>query len=249
MSVQMNVVSNLQSLFNVMSTHQEVVLFPIGLEGENAINFFRFSNLLRRFCCIASFKMRNINERQFIYSVPVLALDHLPHLRETAFFVIAAPQKYRESVYQQLVQFGCKNVLLIGDEVQQEINSGLQNIYGSGQHLNWFMNYFYKQFLEMKYDMAEQNEICAMNYETFNPFRNRFRGKKVVIVATGPSLNNYKPIPHAIHIGVNFAWRNENLSLNYLVTNDNPSDELRKEMSSGFDKILKNWVGGFWLVL
>ena len=147
---------------------------------------------------------------------------------------MAVPPQQREAIYVYLKQFGCKNVLIIGDDAQNEVNISLQKIYSSGQHTNWYLSNLYNKLEEMRYYIAEQNEICAVNSRTFEPFRNKFRGKKVVIVATGPSSAQYKPIPNAIHIGINFAWKNDNVKLDYLFTNDNPVID---EMKKGFDKI------------
>ena len=56
-----------------------------------------------------------------------------------------------------------------------------------------------------------------------------------MIFATVPSSDYYKPLPDAIHIGLNFAWKKENIPLNYLFTTDNPA---MSEMEKGFEKIL-----------
>ena len=164
--------------------------------------------------------MPNVNARQFIYSIPVVQLDHLPHLRDTAVFIVAAPQQQRAIVFQMLIQFGCKNVLIVGDDTQAEAENNLQNTYKSGQHLNWYMESIYNKLEEMRYRIDEQAELCALNFQTFDPFRDKFRGKKVVIFATGPSCEYYEPIQDAIHIGINFAWKREDINFDFLFTRD-----------------------------
>ncbi len=49
------------------------------------------------------------------------------------------------------------------------------------------------------------------NRSTFFKYRNIFKGKEVVIVGAGPTLNNYTPIKNAIHIGTNKTYKKLNL--------------------------------------
>ena len=239
MSFTMKVVLDLSSLYNMINEHQEVILFPLGGEGNNLVELFRYMGFLEthRICCIATSKLPHENFRFFWYSVPQLQLDDLPHMRETSMFIIAAPPSQREPAYQYLLQFGCKNVFLISDAVQGEINNALQNIRNSGQFLAYMLENLQRKINELGERIDEQNEVCAVNSKLFEPFRNKFRGKKVVLVATGPSLEHYKPIPDAIHIGVNFAWRRDDLQLNYLFTNDGGTKSVREQLQEGFDKI------------
>ena len=100
------------------------------------------------------------------------------------------------------------------------------------------MNHFTEKITELEERIAEQNEVCAVNTRAFAEYRNRFRGKKIVIFASGPTSKYYKPIPGAIHIGMNFAWRREDIPLNYLFTVDgqiNKPGEVQVE--EGFDRI------------
>ena len=136
------------------------------------------------------------------------------------------------------MQFGFKNEILIGNNVYTEIRDTFNQLSASGQIANWYFNYFYNNITEMKYRIAEQNEVCAVNSRTFEPYRNKFRGKKVVILATGATSNYYKHIPDAIHIGVNFSWKKEKIALDYLFTNDGPTKKIREEMEQGFEKIM-----------
>lgn len=73
-------------------------------------------------------------------------------------------------------------------------------------------------------DIIHMNEYCLstafMHRETFLPFKNKHNGQEIVIVATGPSLNDYKPIPGAVHIGVNMSVKNDKVNLDYLFLQD-----------------------------
>lgn len=46
-------------------------------------------------------------------------------------------------------------------------------------------------------------KVSKINHNAFLPYKNKFIQKNVVICGNGPSLNIYKPIPNAIHIGCN----------------------------------------------
>ena len=67
--------------------------------------------------------------------------------------------------------------------------------------------------------LLRANEIAGVHYDTFSSYRHCYSGKKVVVLATGPTLNNYTPIEGAIHIGVNSAFES-NVRLDYLVVSD-----------------------------
>ena len=100
------------------------------------------------------------------------------------------------------------------------------------------MNHVVKKLREMEYRIAEQNEISAVHTETFGKYQNAFRGKKIVLVANGPTLNYYTPIPDAIHIGVNRAYYREDINFDYYFIGDrHPIMEDREDITLGFSRI------------
>lgn len=60
----------------------------------------------------------------------------------------------------------------------------------------------------------------ALHQKTFSRFKNIYHGKDIVIIATGPSLKEYVPIDNVITIGVNHAYKDNRLNLNYLFIQD-----------------------------
>ena len=62
---------------------------------------------------------------------------------------------------------------------------------------------------ELAYLVEEQNEVSTVNTKAFAKYRNCYRGRDVVIVATGSTLNMYQPIKGAVHIRVNTAYKNQ----------------------------------------
>ncbi len=59
-----------------------------------------------------------------------------------------------------------------------------------------------------------------LHQKSFAKYKNKFAGKNVVLVATGPSLNSFKPIKNAIYVGVNAAFLNKDLKFDYLFAED-----------------------------
>ena len=47
-----------------------------------------------------------------------------------------------------------------------------------------------------------------------------YQGKDIAVIATGPSLKEYIPLKNVINIGVNYAYKDERLKLDYLFVQD-----------------------------
>lgn len=62
------------------------------------------------------------------------------------------------------------------------------------------------------------NILCIKNLhsKTFPAFKDIHYGKEIVIVGTGPTLNNYKIKEDAIHVGLNNAFKNQNIKFDYV---------------------------------
>ena len=81
----------------------------------------------------------------------------------------------------------------------------------------FFGKYFRRDFVNtLRLDMIDILAAQKVQEETFKKYRNCNFGKDVVVVATGPSLEKYKPIQNALHIGMNSAALRENLKLDYI---------------------------------
>ncbi len=65
--------------------------------------------------------------------------------------------------------------------------------------------------------------VYSLHQSVFPKYKNMYQGRDVVIVATGPSLNDYAPIEGAVHIGVNRAFTCDKISLDYLFAIDYPN--------------------------
>ena len=68
--------------------------------------------------------------------------------------------------------------------------------------------------------VARAVSTCNMHRDSFLRFKNCNAGRDVVVVASGPSLARYVPIPGAVHIGVNTAIRFGKVQMDYVFIQD-----------------------------
>ena len=78
----------------------------------------------------------------------------------------------------------------------------------------------HKYLYEINRLNQENISTAIMHQKSFPQFKNINAGKDVVIVACGPTAADYTPIPNAVHIGVNRAFKLTNIKLNYLFIHD-----------------------------
>lgn len=75
-----------------------------------------------------------------------------------------------------------------------------------------------------------ENSLFALKYiytpaaaahpDVFRKYKNCHEGKDIVLVAAGPTLDLYTPLPGAVHMGVNRVYNASHVSLDYLVAID-----------------------------
>ena len=83
-----------------------------------------------------------------------------------------------------------------------------------------------KNFQYKLYDMQKSNiEAAAIHPPIFSEYKNKYCGRKIVIIGCGPSAIHYTPIKDAIHIGVNRAFKLPNINLDYLFVQDYMDEE------------------------
>ncbi|GHV20481.1 hypothetical protein FACS189494_04320 [Spirochaetia bacterium] len=87
-------------------------------------------------------------------------------------------------------------------------------------------------------------ELQRTHQETFARYKNCFHGKNVVLVATGPTLADFKAIDNAVYVGVNAAFMFEKVSLDYLFMQDYTGVKKYIEDSLNYkNKNLKRFYG------
>ena len=78
--------------------------------------------------------------------------------------------------------------------------------------------------LEWKMDrMMELIQATGMHQKAFGEYRGCFADREVVLLGTGPTLAKYKPIPGAVHIGVNQAFKRDDIAVDFLFIQDTRS--------------------------
>lgn len=68
--------------------------------------------------------------------------------------------------------------------------------------------------------LANLQRACVLHQKTFQKYKNINQGKDIVLIATGPSLNDFKPINEAIYVGVNKAFQYDKVKFDYLFLQD-----------------------------
>lgn len=73
---------------------------------------------------------------------------------------------------------------------------------------------------ELNNEVSKSLAVYNLHKQVFPKYKGINHGKEIVIVATGPSLNDYMPIDGAVHIGVNAACLQDKVALDYLFVLD-----------------------------
>lgn len=74
---------------------------------------------------------------------------------------------------------------------------------------------------KMDEHIAISVETCKLHEKTFLPYKNYCKGKgSVVICGAGPSLQDYQPIPDAVHIAVNRAFLYDKVKFDFIFAQD-----------------------------
>ena len=74
--------------------------------------------------------------------------------------------------------------------------------------------------LDLFYLMCKANEVQKVHMRTFLPYKNKYQGRDIAVVGSGPTLKYYTPNKDTIHIGVNGVYHRENLVLDFLFMQD-----------------------------
>lgn len=69
-------------------------------------------------------------------------------------------------------------------------------------------------------DLKKSFEVQKTQEKSFQQYENIHEGKDVVIIATGPSLSQFKPISNAVYVGLNRAFLADQINLDYLFMQD-----------------------------
>lgn len=73
---------------------------------------------------------------------------------------------------------------------------------------------------EMEKIVHRSLSTMLMHQHAFLPYKNKAAGRDVVIVAGGPTAAEFRPIPNAVYIGVNRAYKLSGVGFDYLFWQD-----------------------------
>lgn len=87
--------------------------------------------------------------------------------------------------------------------------------------------------------------VYNLHSKVFPKYKNCNEGKDIVILATGPSLREFKPIDNAVYIGVNRAFEFDKVKLDYvfIMDNSNPTPEYLEELNKYEGNNVKKFYG------
>lgn len=91
------------------------------------------------------------------------------------------------------------------------------------------VNKLRKELLELKYIHLP---ALKAHEQVFCKYKNIYKGKEVVLVASGPTVKEYNMLNGAVHIGVNHTFTLSNVILDYLFIHDSLNNSSSSEMHS-----------------
>lgn len=101
-------------------------------------------------------------------------------------------------------------------------------VFGREKRIAFRRKHIRTPFQKLERNLARKMELTIsralstmmMHQRTFLPYKNKAAGRDIVIVAGGPTAARFKPIPNAIYIGVNRAYKLSSVTLDYLFCQD-----------------------------
>lgn len=131
------------------------------------------------------------------------------------------------------------------DNIEQQINKLSQLIMKQHEEI--------QHYPEMISRLTQRNIAAAFAHQKiFSQFENCFEGKDVVLVATGPSLNDFIPIKDAVYVGVNNTFKKDDIKIDYLFIHDyrgaknyiSEANEYRRGQCTKFYGICADFIEG-----
>lgn len=77
-----------------------------------------------------------------------------------------------------------------------------------------------KRVLSKNELLSHYISVSNLHQKVFSKYKNCNEGKDVVLIATGPTLNEFKPFNNAIYVGVNKAFGYDKVHFDYLFVQD-----------------------------
>lgn len=218
--------SSIRELLNVIDESNEIILYGAGRTTELVASYLGLIDYTKKvICSIVSDSEYRVGTPFVVGNLPVLRFSCVRHFSDTALFLVSTNKSYQDEIIRNLEKENVNAIAVITDELialldeemklsfDQIIVSQLQSIMERIETIEW--------------KIEEQNEVCSVN-SCFYPYRDKYYGKDVVVLGTGPTFEKYTPIENAIHIGVNNAWKRNDIKLDYFFIQDGNRKILNK---------------------
>lgn len=154
-------------------------------------------------------------------------LDDLRAIRE----VVETGRDQQQQASAQLVRLRKQQART--EKQLVEVTSQLQQL---RQHVTVEHNLTRRELYTARNTLALQHEVVATNHAAFGPYRDAYLGRDVVVLASGPSLTHYEPIPGALHIGVNSLINQSRIPLDFYFAHDFGGKGGRPSIVAQFDE-------------
>lgn len=176
----------------------------------------------KKFCGITYFK-KKIKQNKVVYSYVANLFKVIEKNTSTRYQFLGIPFVVKKDTAQK------KYIKILGIPIYYKEDKQFE--------IKQQLNVLHQKFIETnKYLLEQKNvnnilnqklsnmkciiEAQSLHPKTFGKYKNAFAGRDVVLVCTGPTAKNYKPIKDAIHVGVNGAIYLNQVKLDYLFMQD-----------------------------
>lgn len=195
-------ITSLNELKKVIYNQSKIVLYGAGYVSRILIRYCEINNL--------DYKINKIVISKKTENDKNIKCFELCELKECSldnvFVLIATRERSQEEIVGLLKSVGKVEYECMTDACIDNIEE-------------FCSNYIFETN-NRQLDIFRALEIVDVHKNTFGEYENKHMGDEMVVVATGPSLQKYNPIENAIHIGVNTAYKFENIDFKYYFVQD-----------------------------
>lgn len=207
--------------------------------------------ILRSKIFFGLFEIRDsISKREYLFMrIPCLSRIRTDKKSETRIFGI--------SIYKQRVNELTNTIFLFGIPIIRERSNALPKFSesikskcvvgkGNSRQKSSINEYCYGKEEEINARLEDLKEflydaqylalkVYAQHSRVLPPYKDIYQGKSIVICGSGPTLNFYRQIPNAVHIGLNRSFECDCLKLDYIFSWD--FGNMRKDDPSYWEKL------------
>ena len=213
----MNLIKDIFSLEKAIENYKNIIIYGAGDTLKCLLSYLTMRHLDQKVLCIAV--KDKLGSPESVMEKPILYLEDLVHLRCESLIIVAMKEHLFDEIENFINEKKFQEMAFCTNELVIEMDSMCMKSDFKRMMLEE-LHQMEKFRMEMEIRIEESAEICRGNTDTFKLYRNMYYGRDVAIVATGPTVRDYSPLDNVIHIGVNGAWKNKQIPLDYLFVQD-----------------------------